>query len=75
MTGSIRLLIIALLFAPAIAVAQALVGCRRLPSREHGRGNGASGSRQRQKRGRAIMPMLSLCARGFVPSRGRFQGR
>src|SRR5262249_27372863 len=44
----------------AIAVPHALVGRRRLPAREHGSGNGASGGRERQKRGRVIKPMLSL---------------
>jgi hypothetical protein len=42
----------------AIAVAHALVGRRRLPPREDGGGNGASGSRERQERGRIIKPML-----------------
>src|SRR5262245_14795785 len=55
----------------AIAVPQSLVGRRRLPSREYGGGNGASGSRERQERGRVIKPMLSLPARGFVPASGR----
>src|SRR5262245_28104878 len=56
----------------AIAVPQALVGRRRLPSREHGSSNGASGSRERQKRGRVIKPILFRPARGFVPGSGRF---
>src|SRR5262249_37175919 len=55
----------------AIAVPQSLVGRGRLPSREYGSGNGASGSRERQERGRVIKPMLSLPARGFVPASGR----
>src|SRR5215467_117768 len=55
----------------AIAVPQSLVGRRRLPSREYGGGNGVSGSRERQERGRVIKPMLSLPARGFVPASGR----
>src|SRR5262249_6997735 len=57
----------------AFAVPQSLVGRRRLPSREYGGGNGASGSRERQERGRVIKPMLSLPARGFVPGGGRFR--
>src|SRR5262249_61688914 len=56
----------------AIAGPQSLVGRRRLPSRQYGGGNGASGSRERQERGRVIKPMLSLPARGFVPGSGRF---
>src|SRR5262249_46257726 len=56
----------------AIAGPQSLVGRRRLPSREYGSGNGASGSRERQERGRVVEPMLSLPARGFVPGAGRF---
>jgi len=49
----------------AIAVPQALVGGRRLPSREYGRGNGAAGGRERQERGRVIKPMLFRLARSF----------
>src|SRR5262245_49466253 len=56
----------------AIAVPQSLVGRGRLPSREYGGGDRASGSRERQERGRVIKPMLSLPARGFVPGSGRF---
>jgi hypothetical protein len=42
-----------------------------LPSREYGSGNGASGGRERQERGRVIKPMLFRLARGF--GSGRFR--
>src|SRR5262249_30634119 len=57
----------------AVAGPQAFVGRHRLPSREDRSGNRAPGSRERQKRGRVIEPMLPFAARGLVPGRGRFR--
>jgi hypothetical protein len=57
----------------AVAGPHALVGRHRLPSREHGSGNRASGSRERQERRRVIEPMPSLAAGGLVPGSGRFR--